>query len=95
MPGIVLRPTGEIDLATADGFRASVDSALAADPPALVFDLAEVAFLDSSGMAVIVAAWKAQRNVGRAVAVINARPIVRRAMTIVGLDVLFDVTAIP
>lgn len=94
-PGIVLRPSGDLDLATVDRFRASVDTALAQAPQALVVDLAAVDFLDSSGIAVLAAALKAQRSGGRAIAAVNPQPIVRHAIELVGLSMLFDVSGIP
>jgi anti-anti-sigma factor len=93
--GVVLRPAGDLDVATVGPFRKSVERALAQQPPALLFDLADVEFLDSSGLSVLAVALKGQRARGGAVAVINPQPIVRRAITLVGLDLLFDVTDIP
>jgi anti-anti-sigma factor len=95
VPGIVLRPSGDLDLATVDSFRASVETALAQEPDAVLFDLADVDFLDSSGIAVLAVALKTQRARGGAVAIINPRPIVRRAIDLVGLSMLFDVSDIP
>lgn len=95
MPGVVLRPSGDLDLATVDGFRASVDTALAQRPSALLFDLADVDFLDSSGIAVLVVALKTQRARGGVVAVVHPKPIVRRAIDLVGLAMLFDTSKIP
>jgi anti-anti-sigma factor len=93
--GVVLRPAGELDLATVDPFRRSVADALREEPPALVVDLARVDFLDSSGIAVLAGALKTQRRRGGAMALVNARPIVRRALDLVGLGELFDLTGIP
>ena len=56
---VVLRVTGELDLATAPKLRQKVDSALREDPPALlVIDLSAVTFLASAGMAVLVSAHR-------------------------------------
>ncbi len=93
--GIVLRPRGELDLATVDDFRVAVDTALQQHPMALLLDLADVDFLDSSGIAVLAVALRAQRAHGGALAVVNPQPIVRRALDLVGLSMLFDVTDIP
>ncbi|HEY7628902.1 MAG TPA: STAS domain-containing protein [Ilumatobacteraceae bacterium] len=47
---------GEIDLMTATSFRAAVESALSDTPSRLVLDLADVGFIDSSGLAVLIEA---------------------------------------
>ena len=84
----VLRPSGELDLATAEPFRRELQTVLADEPPELVIDLADVTFLDSSGIAVLASALKAQRAREAGLAVINPQPIVQRALELVGLDIL-------
>jgi anti-sigma B factor antagonist len=93
--GLVVRPSGDLDVATVGGFRALVQEALDAQPPALVLDLDDVDFMDSSGLAVLAAALRTQRQRSAAVAVVHPQPIVKRAIELVGLDLLFDVTDIP
>lgn len=91
----MLRLSGDLDLATAPGFRALVDGALAAQPPFLVLDLADVDFLDSSGISVIAYAFKGQRATGGVLALTNPQPIVQRALDLVGLSMLFDLAGVP
>jgi anti-sigma B factor antagonist len=93
--GIVLRPSGDLDVATVAEFRTSVQEALATEPAALVIDLADVEFLDSSGLAVLAVVLRTQRARAAACAVVNPHRIVRRAIELVGLDVLFDVDGVP
>jgi anti-sigma B factor antagonist len=93
--GLVVRPSGDIDVATVAAFRASVQSALETEPPALVVDLSGVEFMDSSGLAVLAVALRGQRARSAAVAVVRPQPIVKRAIELVGLDLLFDVSDIP
>lgn len=93
--GLVVRPAGDLDVATVASFRALVQDALDTCPPALVLDLSDVEFMDSSGLAVLAAALRAQRVRQAAIAVVHPRSIVKRAIELVGLDLLFDVTQIP
>ena len=93
--GVVLRPEGDLDLATVEAFRLSVQTALVGKPPVLVVDLTDVDFLDSSGIAVLAVALRTQRARGAVVAVTNPKPIVRRALDLVGLDLLFDLSGVP
>lgn len=85
-----MRPAGEIDVATVEPFRQAVLEALAAEPSALVVDLADVTFLDSSGLSVLAIALKGQRAHDGRVSVVNPRPIVRRAIDLVGLGLLLE-----
>jgi anti-sigma B factor antagonist len=52
----VIRAAGELDASTAGGLRDAVDGVAAGSPETLVFDLAGVEFIDSSGLAVLLEA---------------------------------------
>lgn len=84
----VLRPSGELDLSTVGAFRRDVHAALEDQPKLLVVDLADVSFLDSSGIAVIASALKAQRERDGVLQVVNPQPLVRRTIELVGLGML-------
>jgi anti-anti-sigma factor len=87
----VIRPSGDLDLATVEPFRRDVREALAAEPDDLVIDLGDVSFLDSSGIAVLASALKAQRSRQAGLAVTNPQPIVAKALELVGLaDLITD-----
>ena len=80
-----IAPSGELDLATIDPVRNDVDAAIALGAAAIVFDLTDVTFLDSSALAVFA---YAARKVDR-VQVTNAGHIARRVIEETGLaDVL-------
>jgi anti-anti-sigma factor len=87
---VVLRPSGELDLATSESFRREVRAALVDEPGELVVDLADVSFLDSSGIAVLASALKAQRARSADFAVLNPQPLVQRALELVGLGLLIS-----
>lgn len=86
----VVRPEGEIDLASVDSFRQAVQVALATEPADLVLDLRDVTFLDSSGLSVLALALKGQRSRDASVSVVNSTPIVRRAIDLVGLGLMLE-----
>jgi anti-anti-sigma factor len=88
--GTVVRPSGDLDIATAPAFRAMVDGALFSEPRVLVVDLTDVAFLDSSGIAVLAVALRTQRSRDAGLVVRNPRPIVRKAIELVGLGSLLE-----
>jgi anti-anti-sigma factor len=80
-----ITPAGELDLATIGPVREEVDAAIAQGASAIVFDLTDVTFLDSSALAVFA---YAARLVER-VQVINPNPFMRRVIEQTGLaDVL-------
>ena len=51
---IVVSMAGELDMSNVDVVRGQVESLLAVKPTSLVFDLSELTFMDSSGIALFV-----------------------------------------
>ncbi|MEU4567759.1 STAS domain-containing protein [Micromonospora sp. NPDC023956] len=49
---------GDLDFTTAPPLRTALDHLLAARPPAVVLDFGGLLFIDSTGLAVIVHAWR-------------------------------------
>jgi anti-anti-sigma factor len=80
-----ITPAGELDLATIGPVRDEVDAAIAQGASAIVFDLTDVTFLDSSALAVFAYAARLVQSVQ----VINPNPFARRVIEQTGLgDVL-------
>lgn len=52
----IVRASGDVDLASAGELRAALERARRDDPEAVVLDLSGVPFMDSSGLAVVIAA---------------------------------------
>jgi anti-sigma B factor antagonist len=69
----VIAPKGELDLAGAAAFRAVLQDAVDGATEALIVDLSDVAFIDSSGLAVIVEADEQMRREQRRLAVVAPR----------------------
>jgi anti-anti-sigma factor len=80
VPVVMLR--GELDFATAPIADASLAPLLDARPARIVFDLTDVTFLDSSGIAVLV---RSTYQVGT-VAIRNPSTVVRRVIECTGLE---------
>jgi len=57
-----------------------------AKAPAMVIDMAEVAFLSSAGIGAITAAYTRARSIGGAVALADVRPAVRNTLSTMGLS---------
>lgn len=64
--------SGEVDVSNADELRSALDTALASSAPALTVDLAEVPYIDSTGIGVLVGA--AHRAAEKDVRLEVARP---------------------
>jgi anti-sigma B factor antagonist len=84
---IVVRLTGELDLYNADTLRAALFDAAAETPKRLVVDLADVRFIDSTALGVLV------ETRSRVEGFVLAAPALetRRALQVSGLDRHFAV----
>lgn len=81
--------TGELDQATADKLRASLREAIEAGTSAVMIDMSDCGFIDSTGLGVIVEAWKELRSRNgdsAALSICCPEPEVRRILEVTGLD---------
>jgi anti-sigma B factor antagonist len=88
--GVVVRLAGELDLYNAAEVGASLAQAAADAPAALVVDLEEVSFIDSTALGTLVEAKKALPE-GVRFALAAPTADVRRALEVSGLARHFDV----
>jgi anti-sigma B factor antagonist len=78
---VVVRVTGEVDMSNAATLQEVLDEATSVDVERLVFDLAGLEFIDSSGLAVLLAAAQKVPSVQLR----NPSAIVRRVVEVTGL----------
>ena len=91
---VTVEVQGEVDGATADYLR-TVLSDLIRDQGnlKLTLDLAEMAFIDSTGMSVLVDALGWSREVGSTITLARPRPSAARLFELVGLDKVLTITS--
>lgn len=82
--GLVVAPTGELDIATVDAVRD--EAGRRAPGEALVIDLSGLTFLDTSAIALVVEAYRAAAQQGFTLRIVRARPHVQRVFEIAGLE---------
>ncbi|MEO7162881.1 MAG: STAS domain-containing protein [Bdellovibrionia bacterium] len=63
-PTLVISPVGDIDMHESPKLRTVVLSEIKKKPKAVVVDLSQVGFIDSSGIATLVEALKEAKNIG-------------------------------
>jgi anti-anti-sigma factor len=81
----VVHVKGELDLTTAPELRSVLVDVLVDAPSHLIVDLSGVAFLDSTGIGVLVGAHQRVTANGHWFSVVVATPIVRKALQTTGL----------
>lgn len=84
----VFRITGELDVSNVGSVRSALEATVGRGMERIVFDLSELSFMDSSGLAVLLA------MTGRAatVEIRDPQPIIRRVIELTGLSGTFVVT---
>jgi anti-anti-sigma factor len=85
--GVVVRLSGDLDIAGADEARAVVNQALVLAPTRLTFDVTDLRFMDSSGIAVLVAAAQKVDSV----VLRNPSPVIQRLVALAGLAEVFHI----
>ena len=81
--------TREIDPASVDAFRAEVEAAVVRAPDTggqVVLDFADVTFIDSTGLTVLIDAHRTLGAQDRILTVANPMPHIERLFTVTGLD---------
>ena len=88
--GIVAAITGEIDLHNSPEFReVLLDSIARLRPSKLILNLAQVPYMDSSGLAVLVESMQKLRKIGGKIFLTDLQPRVRGVLEIAKLDTVF------
>lgn len=83
---LLVRPEGEIDLYSAPALRGTLLAGLSGGQHKILIDLSAVTFMDSSGFAVVMTAFKRLQAEGGELRVCGPRQAVRSSLRISGLD---------
>ena len=91
-PGYEIHLLGELDMSTAPQLREEL-LRLASDGATMVtVDLSELAFVDSTGLSVLITALKRIRQQGGEMALRSPTPATRRVLEITGLTEVFSIS---
>lgn len=87
----VARLSGDLDLVTADEAKRRLSETIDAHPRPLQLELADMGFIDSTGLGTLVAIHHHAANAGVPVTLAGVSSQVRRVMQITRLDELFEI----
>ncbi len=82
---------GEIDSATSDDFYAQVAAAYENDKKNVVFDCAQLTFIDSTTIGTFVKIFKKLKGDGNSLVLENVRPNVKKLFEICALNTLMEI----
>ena len=87
----IVRPDGDIDLATSSILRTSLQAAHDSDGDKIVIDLSRVQYMDSSGVATLVECLQMARRGGTSLLLCELHERVLSVFQIARLDSVFDI----
>ena len=90
--GLVVIPSGDIDLSRSPSFRNQLKKALEEGPSRLVISLTEVPYMDSSGVATLVEALQIARRGSIPLVLCGMQSRVRSVFEIARLDSVFTIS---
>lgn len=76
---------GEVDVSNAGQLRSAVDAALAGSAPEVTIDLAQVPYIDSTGIGVLVGAAHRAQEAGKQLVVSSPQKNVARVLGLLGV----------
>ena len=83
---------GEVDVLTVDQVRVALTDAIADRPRAIVVDLADLTFIDSTGLGALVFGFQRARDAGIAFRLARASRGVRQVLVLSGLLEVVELT---
>jgi anti-sigma B factor antagonist len=87
----VMQVRGELDMETAPQLRAGLQRLVDAGDRRVVVDLAEVAFMDSSGLGALVTVFRSLSEAGGRLSLAAVQPGVRSVLRITSVDQVVDI----
>lgn len=89
---LTLKISGLIDLAGSPKLREKLHEVAGTKPPAVVIDLAEVTYIDSSGLATLIEFYRELNTAKGRLALCGLQPRVRTVFDLVRLNELFQIS---
>lgn len=93
--GVKITLRGELDLEHAYTFDEELRRVEALEPPCICLDLRGLTFLDSCGLARLVAARRRARKLGHRLVLVRGSPAVQRLFALTAVDEHFEIVNEP
>jgi anti-anti-sigma factor len=87
----VVRLRGEVDMGNGASLEASLANVLTDGSGDVVIDLSELRFMDSTGLRVLLGAWKEAGKLGRTMVLRSPRPSVATLLAVSGVDQILTI----
>lgn len=88
---VILAPTGRLDITTAWQFRLKLQDTISSETPNILVNLAEVNFIDSSGLTSLVAGMRDADKTGGSFRICNVHPEAKLVFEVTMMDSVFEI----
>lgn len=88
---LVAKISGRIDTVTADDFHKKADEIMSGNPGDITFECAELAYVSSSGLRVLLLLARKAKAAGASITLKRLNPAVQEVMEISGFDSFFEI----
>lgn len=89
-----VRVMGEVDMSNSDLLKEYLIDAINSEQKDLFLNLAELSFIDSSGLTVLLGTRKLLQSFDRSLVLVSPSQVVCRVLAVTGLDQIFEVETI-
>ena len=87
--GLILKPSRRIDSASAKAFEDDANALVDQGPKKVVIDAADLDYISSAGLRVILTTAKKAKAAGGALTIANAKANVKEVLSVSGFDAIF------
>lgn len=87
----VVKINGEVDIYDAPEMKERLHKLIDQTPADLVLDCAELTYIDSTGMGVLISVLKHLKDVGKKMKIIHLSPYIYKIFSITGLQNIFSI----
>jgi anti-anti-sigma factor len=82
---------GELDVSNIVEFRETLVKMIEQKSPHILLDCEQLKYIDSTGLGVLVAAYKKANELGGSIKIINLKPFLKKIFMITALDKVFNI----
>lgn len=92
---MIISPSGEIDHHATKGLREKIDNVICSEhPKKIVFDFSRTAFMDSSGLGLILGRYRKAKEMGVELEIVNPGSKIYRILEMAGIDKMINVKGV-
>ena len=92
---LIIFPNGEIDHHATKALREEIDVKIQSErPKRIVFDFSRTAFMDSSGLGLILGRYQKAKGIGAEVEIVNPGSKIYRILEMAGIDKMISIKGV-